>query len=143
MEESIHHFIHNEVNNKLHLLHRTTPNYFTKLQQTSFTLLNYIISHLHQTTPYPTFTKLHHTTPHQTTLHDTTPITPTSPNYNTLHQTTPPLPNYTALLYTELHRITTSFTKLFSCFLNFPRASNLNECSLSHEIIVKCVVCLY
>ena len=119
MEESIRHFIHNEVNNKLHLLHRTTPNYFTKLQQTSSTLLNYIISHLHQTTPYPTFIKLHHIPPssnytishlHQTTSHYSTPnhtarhypITPTSPNY------TP----FTKLYRTTLHRITPNYTKL-------------------------------
>ena len=126
MEESIRHFIHNEVNNKLHLLHRTTPKYFTKLQQTSFTLLNYIISHLHQTTPYPTFIKLNHIPPspnytishlHQTTSHYSTP------NHTARHYTdytyftklqhiTPNDTPFTKLYRTTLHRITPNYNKL-------------------------------
>ena len=86
--------------NELHLLHQ-----------------NYIISHLHQTTS-------HYTTPNHTARHYTdytyfTKLQHISPNYNTLHQTTPPLPNYTALLYTELHRITPNYfvlSKLPACF---------------------------
>ena len=82
--------------------------YYTIQLQT--TLPNYKELHLlHQTTPYPTFTKLHYTTSHQTTLHDTTPnyndytyftklqhITPNYTPFTKLHQTAPYYftPNY-------------------------------------------------
>ena len=123
-------FIHNKVNNKLHLLHHTTPNYFTKLQRTTSTSPNYTISHLHQTTLHD-FTP-NHTARHYTKLQRLHLLHQTTTHYTKLHPLYQTTPNCTVLLY----------TKLFSCFPNFPRASNLNECSLSYEIIVKYVVYL-